>query len=107
DHGFVATLEALEEDGDDSAFERRVLTRSEDVAEAEHDVVRAVDAVPAAQVFLGAELRDPVRRDGPQRAGFRRRAIALAVDRPAPRRGRRQRRRRRPARRARAPGWTR
>ena len=89
--------EALEEDRDDAALEARLLPRAEDVAEAERDVPAAVDAVPAGEVLLGAELRDPVRRE------------RLRAARPRPRgrrtrrRSRRRSRRRRPARRRAAP----
>src|SRR4029077_7209664 len=52
--------EALEEDRDDASLEARLLPRAEDVAEAERHVPAAVDAVPAGEVLLGAELRDAV-----------------------------------------------
>ena len=57
----------LEEDRDDAALERGRLARPVDVGEAQDDVARAVDAVPAGEVLLGAELRDPVRRERPSR----------------------------------------
>ena len=45
-----------------------------------------MDAVPAGEVLLGAELRDAVRRERPERRVLGRGAVALAVDRAARRR---------------------
>ena len=75
--------EPVEEDRDDAALEARRLARPEDVPEPGDDVARAVDAVEADEVLLGAELRDPVRRERPERAVLERGPVALAVDRAA------------------------
>ena len=78
-----AARETVEEDRDDTSLEARVLTRPVDVREPHDGVARPVDAVPAAEVLLGAELRDAVRRERLARDSPRRRAVALAVDRSA------------------------
>ena len=49
-------------------------------------MAEAVDSVPAGDIRLGRELRDPVGRDGPPLRILPRRALDLAVD-GAPRRG--------------------
>src|SRR5215217_6790104 len=77
----LAARHPLEEDRDDPALEPRVLARPVLVREPEHDVARAVHAVPAAEVLLAAELRDPVWRHGLERRVLERRPVALAVDR--------------------------
>ena len=52
---------------------------AEDVREAERDVARAVDPVPAGEVLLAALLRDAVRRERQEREALVDRARALAV----------------------------
>src|SRR5207244_7520629 len=56
DLGGLAAREAVEEDGDNAALERRTLARPVDVRRAERDVTRAVQAVPAGEVLLPGEL---------------------------------------------------
>src|SRR4029079_18248988 len=81
DRGRRSVGHPLEEDRHDAALEGRLLPRPEDVAEAQCDVARAVDPVPAGEVLLAAELRDPVRRHRLPGPVLGRRAVALAVDR--------------------------
>ena len=79
DDRLVAARHPLEEDRDDPALEPGVLARAEDVGEAERDVARAVDAVPAGEVLLAALLRDAVRGERQEREALVDRAGALAV----------------------------
>ena len=79
----VAARHALEEDRDDAALEARVLARAVDVREAERDVRRAVDPVPAGEVLLAALLGDPVRRQRQERRLLVGGPGALAVARAA------------------------
>ncbi len=83
DHRLVPARHPFEEDRHDAALEPRILARPVDVRKAEDDVPRAVDSVPAGQILLGAELRDPVRRHRRQACSLIGRTVALAVDRAA------------------------
>ena len=83
DRRLLAGSEPFEEDRDHAALEARFLPRPEDVREAERDVAGAEEPVPAGDVLLARQLRDPVRRDRAARCILRRRPVALAVDRAA------------------------
>ena len=88
DHRLLAARQPLEEDRDDAAFEPGVLPRAVDVREAECDVRRAVDAVPARR---GTPRRTSSRCRTATAAGTappRSPASALAVARRRPRRRR-------------------
>src|SRR5881398_2090924 len=66
-----------------TALERGLLPRPVDVRESQRDVAGAEEPVPTGDVPLGCELRDPIRRDRPQRGLLDRRPVALSVDRTA------------------------
>ena len=59
----LARREALEEDRDHTALERRRLPRPVHVGEAQHDVAGAEDPVPAVDVDLGRPFRESIGRD--------------------------------------------
>ena len=81
----LSAREAVEEDGDDAALELRDLARAVDVREAENDVARPVEPVPAGDVLLARELRDGVRGERQPGVILRGGLVALAVDRAAAR----------------------
>ena len=83
DERLLAAPEPFHEDRDDPALERGRLARPVDVGEAQDGVARAVDAVPAGEVLLRAELGDSVRGHRPPRRLLGRRCVDVAVDRAA------------------------
>ena len=83
DARLLVARERAEEDRDDAGLAVRILARPVDVAVAQRDVGRPVQAVVRAQVLLAGELRRAVGRDGLARRVLRRRPVALAVDRAA------------------------
>jgi dTMP kinase len=83
DRRLLAALHALEEDRDHAPLQACLLSWAVDVRQPQDDMAGPVDPVPAAEVLLAAELRDPVRGQRVARGVLRRRPVALAVDRAA------------------------
>jgi hypothetical protein len=90
DHRFAALCHRLEKDRDHSTLEGRLLPRAVDVAEPQCRVAGALQAVPPCEVLLSRQLGDAVRGERPARVALSGRPLALAVDRAARSRRRRQ-----------------